>query len=205
MQELRGHPVTFQEHFRMPRTTFPALRAWVIGRGLLQSKRNTRMSLDQMLGIFLWMVGRNVHVRDAQSRFQHSKSTIHHVFHSIQDALLYLHADYVHPPPNHIPARIQKDWGKMNYFADVRGAIDGTHIAAHIPVKFRTPFRIRKGTLPQDVLAGCTLDMYFFYILPGWGSRISLAGASFWWHNCGAMNKSEDLRGGMERGDGEWG
>ena len=30
-----------------------------------------------MLGIFLWMVGRNVHVRDAQSRFQHSKSTIH--------------------------------------------------------------------------------------------------------------------------------
>ena len=32
------------------------------------------MSLDQMLGIFLWMVGRNVHIRDAQSRFQHSKS-----------------------------------------------------------------------------------------------------------------------------------
>ena len=67
MQELRGHPVAFQENFRMPRTTPPALRAWVIGRGLLQSKRNTRMSLDKMLGIFLWMVDRNVHVRDAQS------------------------------------------------------------------------------------------------------------------------------------------
>ena len=83
----------------MPRTTFLALRAWVIGWGLLQSKRNTRMSLDQMLGIFLWMVGRNAHVRDAESRFQHSKSTIYHAFHSILDALLCLYADYVHPPP----------------------------------------------------------------------------------------------------------
>ena len=87
----------------MPRTTFLALRAWVIGRGLLQSKRNTRMSLDQMLGIFLWMVGRNVHVRDAQSRFQESKSTIHHVFHNVLDALLYLYSDYVRTPPDHIP------------------------------------------------------------------------------------------------------
>ena len=114
------------------------------------------------------MVGRNVHVRDAQSRFQHSKSTIHHVFHNVLDALLYLYADYVRTPPDHIPARIQKDWGKMKYFADVRGAIDGTHIAAHIPIKYQTPFRNRKGTLSQNVLAGCTLDMYFFYIFPGW-------------------------------------
>ena len=35
------------------------------------------MRLDQMLSIFLWTVGRNAHIRDAQSRFQHSKSTIH--------------------------------------------------------------------------------------------------------------------------------
>ena len=40
----------------------------------------------------------------------------------------------------------------MKYFADVRGAIDGTHITAHIPVKFQTPFRNRKGTLSQNVL-----------------------------------------------------
>ena len=56
----------------------------------------------------------------------------------------------------------------MKYFADVRGAIDGTHIAAYIPVKFQTPFRNRKRTLSQNVLAGCTFDMHFFYILPGW-------------------------------------
>ena len=37
MEVLRGHPVTSQEHFRVPRTTPLALRAWVIGRGLLQS------------------------------------------------------------------------------------------------------------------------------------------------------------------------
>ena len=32
------------------------------------------------------------------------------------------------------------------------------------------------------------------------GSRLSLAGASFRWHNCSAMNKSEDLRVFMEGG-----
>ena len=110
------------------------------------------MSLDQMLGIFSgWLVA--MYTFTMQSRFQHSKSTIHHVFHDVLDALLYLYADYVRPPPDHIPARIQKDWGKMKYFADVRGAIDGTHIAAHIPVKFQTPFRNRKGTLTK-----CSLE-----------------------------------------------
>jgi len=49
----------------------------------------------------------------------------------------------------------------------MRGAIDGTHIEAQIPAELQVPFRNRKGTLSQNVLAECTLDMYFFYCLPG--------------------------------------
>lgn len=60
MEELlRGHLTAFRKRFKMPPTTFLALRAWVIRRGLLQLKRNTGMSLGQMLGIFLRIVGRN--------------------------------------------------------------------------------------------------------------------------------------------------
>lgn len=44
----------------MPRTTLLALRARIIGRGLLQPKTNTGVSLDHMLGIFLWVVSRMV-------------------------------------------------------------------------------------------------------------------------------------------------
>ena len=68
---------------------------------------------SQMLRIFLWMVGRNVcrvHVRDAQSRSEHSKSTIHHIFHEVLNPLLYLYADYIRPPLDcNTPARVQKN------------------------------------------------------------------------------------------------
>jgi len=75
---------------------------------------------------------------------------------------------FVRPPPNNIPARIWNDWGKMFAFGDVRGAIDGTHILVHVPRSQQAAYRNRKGTLSQNVLAGCSLDMYFFYVCPGW-------------------------------------
>ena len=56
----------------------------------------------------------------------------------------------------------------MSYFSDIRGAIDGTHIQAHVPSHQQGPYRNRKGTISQNVLAGCSLDMYFFYVCPGW-------------------------------------
>ena len=97
-----------REHVCNLRKTLLVLRAWLTIRGLLQPKVNTRVGLNQKLGVFLWMVGRNVHVRDAQSRLQHSKPTIHNVFHDVLDALLYLYADYVRPLPDDTTARVQK-------------------------------------------------------------------------------------------------
>lgn len=56
----------------------------------------------------------------------------------------------------------------MSQFADVRGAIDGTHVLAHVPASEQVAYRNRKGEISQNVLAGCSLDMYFFYVCPGW-------------------------------------
>ena len=42
------------------------------------------------------------------------------------------------------------------------------HITAHVPAVECIPFRNRKGFLSQNVLAVCTFDMLFSYILPGW-------------------------------------
>ena len=49
----------------------------------------------------------------------------------------------------------------MSEFTNVQGAINGTHLHAHVPPKDRACFRNRKGYIPQNVLAGCSLDMYF--------------------------------------------
>ena len=56
----------------------------------------------------------------------------------------------------------------MKDFKDMWGAIDCTQIEGYIPSELQVPLRNRKGTLSQNVLAGCTLDMDFFYCLPDW-------------------------------------
>ena len=166
---LHGHRAPFFETFRMPRTTFQDLCTWLRRKKLLVAQRRSRMSLEQMVGRFLGMVGHNMHSRDAQNRFQHSPLTITKGFHQALDALLLLYSEFVKPPAETVPGRIGHDWDKMRYVNDMRGAIDGTHIEAQIPAKLQVPFRNQKGTISQNVLAGCTLDMDFVYCLPGWG------------------------------------
>ena len=60
------------------------------------------------------------------------------------------------------------DIGKYHYFVDCLGALDGTHIAVHLPAENAGPFRNRKETLSQNVLAVCNFDLQFSYVLPGW-------------------------------------
>ena len=165
---LHGHPALFFDTFRMPITTFQDLCTWLQRKKLLVAQRKSRMSLEQMVSIFLSMVGHNMHSRDAQNRFQHSPSMITKVCYQVLDALLLQYSEFVRPPTDAIPGRIARDWDKMKYCKNMRGAIDGTHIEAHIPAELQVPFHNRKGTLSQNGLAGCTLDMYFFYCLPGW-------------------------------------
>lgn len=98
------HPVTSQEHFRMLRTAFLALRAcmghWA---GIIAAKEKTRMTLYQMFGIFLCTVGCNAHVRRADSRI-----TTIHAFRGVLDVCIPI--IFVNHP---ITRLIQKDWGKM--------------------------------------------------------------------------------------------
>ena len=48
------------------------------------------------------------------------------------------------------------------------GAIDGTHIDCKPPTESREAYRNRKGLLSQNILAACSFDMKFTYILAGW-------------------------------------
>jgi uncharacterized membrane protein len=46
--------------------------------------------------------------------------------------------------------------------------LDGTHIKVRVGNQDKVRFRNRKGDLTTNVLAVCTRDMQFVYILPGW-------------------------------------
>jgi hypothetical protein len=59
------------------------------------------------------------------------------------------------------------------YFEDCIGAINGTHIPVFVPEAKRTPFRNRKGEISHNMLAACSFDFKFVYILSGWKGSTS--------------------------------
>ncbi|PKI68486.1 hypothetical protein CRG98_011124 [Punica granatum] len=48
------------------------------------------------------------------------------------------------------------------------GAIDGTHVDACMPHANRVPYRDRNADISQNILAACTHDMMFTYVMTGW-------------------------------------
>ena len=64
--------------------------------------------------------------------------------------------------------KIRNNYRYFPYFEDCIGALDGTHIAAHIPSSLQPRYRNRKQFISQNVLACCDFDMRFTYLLAGW-------------------------------------
>ncbi|KAK4703002.1 nuclease HARBI1, partial [Phenoliferia sp. Uapishka_3] len=67
-----------------------------------------------------------------------------------------------------IPSKIFHNSKFYPYFKDCIGALDGTHCLMSVPEAMAIPYRSRKGGILQNVLAVCSFDMRFVYVLSGW-------------------------------------
>lgn len=54
------------------------------------------------------------------------------------------------------------------FFKYALGAIDGSHIPAFPPEEIKARYRDRQENITQNILAACTFDMRFCYVLSGW-------------------------------------
>lgn len=162
---LNGHPRRFLEVCRMEKEVFFSLKT-----ALSTIISPTKMPLDQVLMIFLFIVGHSATNRDAQERFQLSGETIHRQFHIALDGLCRLQSRALKMPGLNpaVPIEISNNSKFYPFFKDCVGAIDGTHIPVSVPAAAAGPFRNRKGFLSHNVLAACGFDMAFHYILAGW-------------------------------------
>jgi hypothetical protein len=70
------------------------------------------------------------------------------------------------PPYDQVPPEIQSNPKLYPFFRDCLGALDGSHVDAFVPENLLACYRDRKGRLSQNVLAACTFDMRFSYVLP---------------------------------------
>lgn len=53
------------------------------------------------------------------------------------------------------------------------GAIDGIYVPVTVGVDEQGPFRNKDGLLSQNVLAACSFDLKFCYVLAGWEGSAS--------------------------------
>jgi hypothetical protein len=88
----------------------------------------------------------------------------------VLNALVILHFQTVRQPASTdpVPDEIQQNTKFWPYFKDCIGAVDGTHIHAHIPIAEQAAWRNRKGFISQNVFAACSFDLRFTFIHAGW-------------------------------------
>ncbi|KAF2317524.1 hypothetical protein GH714_023929 [Hevea brasiliensis] len=77
------------------------------------------------------------------------------------------------PPGSDVPPEILGDPRFYPYFKDCVGAVDGIHIPVMVGVDEQGPFRNKSGLLSQNVLAACSFDLKFHYVLAGWEGSAS--------------------------------
>ena len=67
-----------------------------------------------------------------------------------------------------VPTAVRRNPKFYPFFKTCVGAIDGTHISVEVSTGDRARYRDRNGNLTINVLAACTFDLMFCYVLSGW-------------------------------------
>jgi hypothetical protein len=197
---LNGNKRRFRNQLRMQPESFQALLDMLVSNGSLKSSRY--VTAKEKLATFLFVVGHAASNRLAQERFQRSGWTITQSFnevftHTIHIVNFILCSQYcltllygtmqvlesimvIYPTvvvsPNSscdIPYEIHSNPKMFPFFEQCIGALDGTHISAIPPKGGEKPFRNRKGFKSQNVLAACSFDLRFVYVLAGWEGSAS--------------------------------
>ncbi|KAF7822226.1 putative nuclease HARBI1 [Senna tora] len=168
---LNGPNESCTENFRMDKTIFYKLCDILQGKGLL--RHTNRIKIEEQLAIFLFIVGHNLRTRAAQELFRYSGETISRHFNNVLNAIMSISLDFFQPPGSDVPSEISEDPRFYPYFKDCVGAVDGIHIPVVVGVDEQGPFRNKNGLLSQNVLAACSFDLKFHYVLAGWEGSAS--------------------------------
>ncbi|KAI9101560.1 hypothetical protein K1719_023804 [Acacia pycnantha] len=168
---LNGHNQRCMENFRMDKHVFYKLCEILQAKGLL--RHTNRIKIEEQLAIFMFIVGHNLRTRAVQELFHYSGETISRHFNNVLNAIMSISLDYFKPPGSEVPSEIVEDPRFYPYFKDCVGAVDGIHMPVMVGVDEHGPFRDKNGLLSQHVLAACSFDLKFHYVLAGWEGSAS--------------------------------
>ncbi|KAJ6672698.1 hypothetical protein OIU85_013980 [Salix viminalis] len=168
---LSGQSDHCLENFRMDKQAFYKLCDILQGKGLL--RHTNRIKIEEQLAIFLFIIGHNLRTRAVQELFRYSGETISRHFNNVLNAIMAISLEFFQPPGPDIPPEIFEDPRFYPYFKDCVGAVDRIHIPVMVGIDEQGPFRNKNGLLSQSVLAACSFDLRFHYVLAGWEGSAS--------------------------------
>ncbi|XP_010475193.1 PREDICTED: uncharacterized protein LOC104754661 [Camelina sativa] len=163
---LKDDPEDFRVLYRMIPDMFLKLSRIIRDKTGLQNTK--KISVEEMLAVFMLTVGQNARYGYVKNTFQRSKFAVSTSFNKILKALLIIAPSQMVKPDGLVPLKIRESTRFYPYFKNCVGAIDGTHIPATVVGREVASYRNRKGTISQNVLAVCNFDLEFIYILSGW-------------------------------------
>ncbi|CAJ2662521.1 unnamed protein product [Trifolium pratense] len=163
---------TSRNLLRMSPQTFLRLCDMLEREGGLQATRWS--SVEEQVAKTIYILTHNVKNREVKFWFRRSGETISRHFHQVLKAILELEEKFiVQPDGSTVPLEISSSSRFYPYFKDCVGAIDGTHIRVKVSAKDAPRYRGRKDYPTQNVLAACTFDLKFTYVLAGWEGSAS--------------------------------
>ncbi|XP_052622257.1 uncharacterized protein LOC128127641 [Lactuca sativa] len=137
-------------------------------------QRTQRMSVEEHVARFLHIVSNDLRTRFTSWMYRRSRSTTSRCFHRVLRSIKAIKGLYIQQPTGDVvPREIQESTRFYPFFKDCIGAIDGTHVRVHVPNRDAPRYRGRKGYPTINVLAACTFDLKFTYVLTGWEGTAS--------------------------------
>ena len=94
---MDGHDQTIVDMLRMNVDTFQSLAHVLVEGGFLNMEK-MRLSVEESLAMFLYVIGNHSHQRPVADRFQHSTETVSHHVKRVMRALCQLATIIIHPP-----------------------------------------------------------------------------------------------------------
>ncbi|XP_052622595.1 uncharacterized protein LOC111896182 [Lactuca sativa] len=137
-------------------------------------RRTQRMSVEEHVARFLHIVSNDLRTRFTSWMYRRSRSTTSRCFHRVLRSIIAIEGLYIQQPTcDVVPREIQESRRFYPFFKACIGAIDGTHVRVHMPNRDAPRYRGRKGYPTINVLAACTFDLKFTYVLTGWEGTAS--------------------------------
>lgn len=131
-------------------------------------------SVEEQVAKTLYILSQRERNRVVKFWFRRSGETVSRHLHNVLWAIIELENKFlVQPDGSGVPCEIEGNEKFYPYFKKCVGAIDGTHIRAKVSVVDAPRYRGRKEFPTQNVLAACTFDLKFTYVLVGWEGTAS--------------------------------